>query len=319
MFNLKIKFKFVGNVINQLKSTLRDDASQYRFTIALRMVGNLVLTILLCAFLIHLFITINILFFEANGFPRLDVMREAFFDYIYGKMSSYSIYLFGFLLFYFFVGIYIAELSMRPFRLVAAYCQQKIEGKDATYNPGFYSDLQLLTNFCEFFFNFSRAVESNKKLISMPIPDRYKSIHRPMFERSFYIHYSAFILISSLITATALFYISAEIYENVITLAVSYLKQRNMSEVFFTGQSDLYSAATILVLSLHLFLSFLLTFRIHTLVSTPGFGIFSTLRSFVKGQYHSRVHLIGSYFLRNECRIINQYLDYLQENYSDKR
>ena len=314
-----MKMKFFETIFNKLKATFRDDAAHYRFSVALRMVGNLLLTIMLCAFLIHLFVTINILFFEANGFPRLDVMREAFFDYVYGQVSNYLIYIAGFILFYFFLGIYIAELSMRPFRLVAAYCQHKMDGKEATYDPGFYSDLQLLTHFCEYFFNFTRTVESNKKLLLMAIPDRYKSIHRPMFERSFYIHYSAFILISSLITATALFYISAEIYESVITLAISYLKQRNMSEIFFTGQSDLYSAAIISVLALHLFLSFLLTFRIHTLVATPAFGVFSTLRSFVKGQYHSRVHLIGSYFLRPECRVINQYLDYLEENYSDKR
>lgn len=302
-----------------IKATINDDAAHYRFSVALRMTGNLLLTIILCAFLLHLFITINILFFEANGFPRLDVMREAFYDYVYGQVTTYLRYIGAFLLVYFFLGIYIAELTMRPFRLMAKYCQQKMEGKDATYDPGFYSDLQLLTNFSEYFFNIASSAETNKKLVPMAIPDRYKAIHRPLFERSFYIHYSAFILISSLITATALFFISAEIYDSVISLAVGYLKQRNLSEVFFTGQAELYLAAITIVLMVHLFLSFLLTFRIHTLVATPAFGIFSTLRSFIKGQYHSRIHLIGSYFLRPECRVINQYLDYLEEHFSDKR
>lgn len=310
--------KRIAELWRVILKTFRDDAAQYRFSVALRMVGNLLLTIVFCAFLLHLFIKINILYFEANGFPRLDVMREAFMDYVYGQASSHILFLVGFLLFYFFLGIYIAELTMRPFRLVADHCQAMIDKKDVSYNPGFYSDLQLMTNFCDFFFNASKTMEMNKDLIPVSIPERYKNIHRPVFERSFYLHYSTFIMISSLITVTALFFIASDMYESVITLAVSYLKQKNLSDSFLVGQAELYTSAITIALIVHFFLAFLLTIRIHSQVATPAFAIFSTLRSYLKGQYHARVHLIGSYFLRPECRVLNQYLDYLEENYSDK-
>jgi hypothetical protein len=43
------------------------------------------------------------------------------------------------------------------------------------------------------------------------------------------------------------------------------------------------------------------------------------MRSFMKGNHSSRVHLVGYTHLREYTRKLNKYLDYIQNNFSKDR
>jgi hypothetical protein len=58
-----------------------------------------------------------------------------------------------------------------------------------------------------------------------------------------------------------------------------------------------------------------LGFHLYEKVSGAAFGIFSTMRSFMKGNRFSRVHLVGYAYIRDYTRKFNKYLDYMQNNF----
>ena len=47
-------------------------------------------------------------------------------------------------------------------------------------------------------------------------------------------------------------------------------------------------------------------------VSGAAFAYFATMRSFMKGKFSSRVHLIGYSYVRNYGRDLNRYLKFLE-------
>jgi hypothetical protein len=54
-------------------------------------------------------------------------------------------------------------------------------------------------------------------------------------------------------------------------------------------------------------------------VSGAAFGIFSTMRSFMKGDHFSRVHLVGYAHIRDNTRKLNKYLDFAQNNFEKRK
>ena len=62
-----------------------------------------------------------------------------------------------------------------------------------------------------------------------------------------------------------------------------------------------------------------LGFHLYDKVSGAAFGIFSTMRSFMKGNYFSRVHLVGYAYIRDYTRKLNKYLDHIQNNFDKQK
>ena len=60
----------------------------------------------------------------------------------------------------------------------------------------------------------------------------------------------------------------------------------------------------------------MLGFHLYAKVSGAAFAIFSTMRSYMKGNYSSRVHLVGYSYLRDYTRKLNKYLDYVQNYFA---
>ena len=56
----------------------------------------------------------------------------------------------------------------------------------------------------------------------------------------------------------------------------------------------------------------LLAYDLFNKVSGASFAIFSTFRSYLKGDHTAQVHMIGFNYLRGDTRIINKYLRSLE-------
>jgi hypothetical protein len=74
-----------------------------------------------------------------------------------------------------------------------------------------------------------------------------------------------------------------------------------------------------LTIALISFSYILLGLHLYSKVSGAAFGIFSTMRSFMKGNYSSRVHLVGFAHIREYTRKLNKYLDYIQNNFTKEQ
>ncbi|MFP5385134.1 MAG: hypothetical protein ACLGHN_03595, partial [Bacteriovoracia bacterium] len=109
---------------------------------------------------------------------------------------------------------------------------------------------------------------------------------------------------------------SSTIYESMIELATKTLPDQRGVSRFFREQMFVFDDTVLLTIVLISFCYILLGFHLYSKVSGAAFGIFSTMRAFMKGNYSSRVHLVGFAYVREYTRKLNKYLDYIENNLS---
>ena len=165
-------------------------------------------------------------------------------------------------------------------------------------------------------FFFSKIDEGGikGKIGSIDIPNHFTRIHKPNFEKNFFFNYLFIIAIFALMSSTGIVALNLEFRDQVADLARRFLADNEQATYFLNEQFMIADIAVYFFVILHLFLYLLLGVHMYSKVATPAFAVFATMRSFLKGNYHNRVHLIGYYYLRGDCRKINKYLDHVQKN-----
>ncbi|MBL6988404.1 MAG: hypothetical protein ISR65_01425 [Bacteriovoracaceae bacterium] len=300
--------------IKKLKNLFGDN-SLFRMVTVLKMMTIPVLSLTILSGLIWMFLRINLAFFEVNGFIRIDELRVAYFDYILSSLVDITPYLIIFIVINGVIGAYISELLVRPFKLIGNYCENRrnAKGDICEYDPDFFSELRLLTVFSEYFFNIADNAIAHKQLLQTKIPEKFTKIHKPVFERGYFLQFSVFILMTSICAIIGIYIITVDTYGNIIQLSIEALKQSATFNHFFKEQKIILDFILWGVIIFHVLLSFLLSFHLYSKVSVPAFAIFATMRGFLKGTHESRVHLIGFSNIRPYCHQFNKYLDFLQE------
>ncbi len=307
-----LKFSF-------FKKSLTDETLLFKASVILKLIFITVFTTLILSGLCYLFLEVNLIFFEANGYPEKKEFESLFYHYILSSLFDILPYYLIFLFFLVGLGFYIANLLLRPFRMIVDYCSNFIENKDSNYDPDFYSDLKLLTHFSEYFFNIIESAKKNNALLFVSIPSKYTKIHRPVFEKNFFIQFFLLISIVSLLASISLHFVFHEIYSKIEVLAHSSLSSHSATDFFIGRQTEIFENLNFFIISIYFCAHVFLCFHFYGKVAGPAFAIFSTMRSFLKGNYESKIHLVGHYFLRNYCRKINQYLTYIQKNIPQNR
>ena len=276
------------------------------------------------SFLIYYFVwvilSINSLYFESNGFFSGSDMQEAFFYSATQAFYNFGPIILGFFVCLFFVGAYIGKILIRPFKLIGEYAELKIQGEKMDFSPDTFSDYKLLTRFSEFFFRYLDDAIKRKVLEPNTIPPSFSKIHKPVFERVFFFHFMLFVFMVIIVTSYFTSYMSGEIHEQVINLAVQFLENKSEGSVYFlTKQKEITDSFSIVIQSL-IFFSYLgLSFHLYSKVSGAIFGFFTTMRSFMKGNTKARVHLLGYAQIRPYSRKFNKYLDYIERECSKNK
>lgn len=292
-----------------------DDESRFRLLTTTKICLIPMITVLIMIGLILVILRLDLLFFEAHGLSNIDSLEETFYDYVLKNVVDALPYMGMFFIVLIFIGVYIANLFLRPFRLISDYCEKATKEGSASYDPDFFTDLKLLTRFSEYFFNYMENGVREGSIKKTVVPTKYTKIHSPVFEKDFFIQFSFLIVLTSIVVGVSLNLAAVEIHDGLISLAHEILKPTAMTEHFLEQQARLLQDVLLFVTTLHVILYLALAIHLYAKISGPAFGIFATMRSYIKGNYSSRVHLIGNYFLRPHCRVINKYLDYLQKNY----
>jgi hypothetical protein len=201
---------------------------------------------------------------------------------------------------------------MRPFEEIGRYCDNAINSRNSVYDPDFFSDLKLLTRFSEFFFIETARMISNGSMSTIEVPKKFMRIHTPVFEGSFFIQFLSILMITSIYVGVAIHMAVVGIYEGMVKLSLESLRYDKTIIYFLEEQKDILIQISIVALVLHLCLYLTLSINLYSKVSAPAFGIFATMRAFIKGNRTARVHLIGYYYVRTYCRSLNQYLNNLE-------
>lgn len=303
-------------VIKLLKNSYSSEDSKFVLYTALKIVGIGIFNTVICAIAIALIVKVNSLFFEAHGFPRTDILRQAYYDYLFSSAYNYLPQLFVAFIVLFFMGVIIAKKMLKPFKNIADYATLAIEDENAEFSVENFSDFRLLSRFSEYFFNYIHLCRKESKLKTHALPPQYKGMHKPVFDRVFFFHFSILIGVMCTYTLVVVSGVSADIYEQLVNMALKTLQTDNPAVLsFLSRQLELFDYINWLTIFTTLSLYIILAIHLYNSIAGAAFGVFSTLRSFMKGNYSARVHLIGYVYVRPYTRQLNKYLDYLERNY----
>ena len=301
-----------------LESVYYNDEARFRLSTTLKITLIPLITICVTWSFIFIILRMDLLFFDAHNMTDIALFEETYYQFVINTTLDQWHLLGTMFIILVFVGIYLSNLFLRPFRLIRKYCEDFVENKETAYDPDFFTDLKLLTSFSEYFFNYMENAKKLGRIDSITIPDKYSRIHSPVFERDFFVQFSFLIVLTSIILSVFLNNAAVSIHDGIINLAVQTLHPTALIKYFLEKQTHIIDDVLLWVNLVHVLLYLLLALHLYGKVSVPAFGIFSTMRAFIKGKHEQRVHLIGYYYLRPHCRSINKYLDYLEKNYKVK-
>lgn len=303
---LRDRLKFLN-----FKKLFKEEDTRFFMGVGLKVSGISFLINSIIFYQIFLVVRLNYGFFLAHGLtPVLDL--ETFNSYISSEAMEILPVIFGFHVCLFFIGVYVGWLILRPFREIGAYCERALETPNTPYNVDEFSNFRLLTGFSAFFFEFLREARRKGELKEQSIPPQYSRIHSPKMDLTYILHFGLLLFIISICSAVFIIETSDEIFQSMVKLAEKTLKQPKIVTTYFSNQSFILNELVALTVSFIALAYTLLGLHLYGRVSGAAFGIFSTMRAFMKGAHFSRVHLVGYSYIRNNTRKINKYLDYVQ-------
>jgi hypothetical protein len=308
-----IKYLKLSNT--DLRRAFKTEDSRFILSVGLKVSGiSLGITFVIYWFVFQV-MKLNYAFFRAHGFPHLPD-DNPFFDLIIQDTLENFNQLFFFYILLFFIGCYVGWLIIRPFKAIGDYCEKVLDNPNISYNIEAFSTYSLLTRFSEFFFEFLRETRKKKDIQVNSIPPQYLRIHKPVSDRVFMLHFGLLLIIISISSAVFIIENTSTIYNSMVELAIKTLKDQKSVSKYFSEQMFILDDIVWLTISMIVFFYVSLGIHLYSKVSGAAFGIFSTMRSFMKGNHFSRVHLVGFIHLREYTRKLNRYLDYIENNFS---
>jgi hypothetical protein len=303
--------------LQMLKRAFKTDESRFIISVGLKVsVISFAITTVVYYFIFQV-MRLNYAFFKAQGFP--DFTEESpFYDYIVQESLDNLPILFLFHIILFFIGTYIGWLILRPFRVIGKYAESVIENPNEIYKMEEFSTYNLLSRFSEFFFEYLRESRNRNQFISKSIPPQYLGIHKPLPDRIFMLHFGLLLIIISIASAVFIIEITSTIFQNIVELATKTLPNTKGLSKYFAHQNYIQDEIIYLTIFLTTLGYLMLGLHLYEKVSGAAFGIFSTMRSYMKGNYSSRVHLLGFAHIRDYTRKLNKYLEYMQNNFTKR-
>jgi hypothetical protein len=293
-----------------IKTIFKTEHSRFVMLTGLKVSGiSILINLVVYGFLFEM-MRLNYAFFKANNFPEL-TDQSLYYDYLLTEVTDNFGAFFAFHIFLFFIGCYVGWLILRPFKDMADYCERAIENPNTIYKVEDFSTYSLLTRFSEFFFEFLRESRIRGELSVHSIPPQYAKIHRPTADKIFMLHFGLLLILIAVCSSVFTIENSTNIFNNMIELSEKTLLSSQVSSKFFSEQSFVINDTVWLSVVLIVISYLALGIHLYEKVSGAAFGIFSTMRSFMKGNHSSRVHLLGYAHIREYTRKINKYLDYV--------
>lgn len=312
----------INDVVKRLKNDITNNEEVvFRLKTSIKMTLIPIFSFLVLGMLLNIMMKMDVYFFQANNIAGMDGFSEIFYDYFFDKVSHFVPYIAALIVFVNILALYISDIMLRPFRNIGDYCERKMNTSDSEgeYSTDFFTDLRLLTRFADFFFSMIESRKDSEKLDPVEIPGAFTKVHKPIFESSFFLHYGFSIAISFLAVTATIYAFALSINDGIISLAQKTLPYDEKINFFLEQQTNILDDIILIVLVTHIVLYIILALNLYQRVSIPAFGIFSTMRAFLKGNHDARVHLIGHSYVRPQCRKLNKYLDYLQNKYDKKK
>lgn len=308
-----MNFKFPN-----LKRLFKSEDSRFIMSVGLKVSLISFAVTVFIYFLLFEIMRLNYAFFQSQGAPAL-MDQDSFFGYIATEALDNALVLFLFHIFLFFIGTYVGWLILRPFKTIGDYSETVLDNLNAIYKIDEFSHYNLLTRFSEFFFEYLRESRKKGEILSNSIPPQFSRIHKPVADKVFMLHFGILLVIICICSAVFITENISAVYSSMVELSTKIIANSKAASSYISRQLFVLEDLLTLTVILTSFCYILLGIHLYSKVSGAAFGIFSTMRSFMKGNYSSRVHLVGYAYVREYTRKLNKYLDYIQNNFTKSK
>ncbi|EQC47300.1 hypothetical protein [Bacteriovorax sp. Seq25_V] len=304
----------IKNIVDNLKVMFRDEHALFRVSMGLKFALiptlSLMFAILLNYIILRVTISTLMSFENVRDFVIVDIL------YLFIEKSVVDIIPWFILLFWILLilGMFLANVVIRPFKIIGDYCEQKVKGQTVSYDPEFVTNLKLLSSFSEWFFSTIDVMKEVGDIREVKIPEKYKRIHQPVFETSFFLYTSLVVTIATALTAILTLYANYEVFNGVVEVVREFFVNKAELKTFLVKLNEVYSLISIFIVAFNIIAYLFFCIYLYSKISTPAFGFFATMRSFISGRHSNRVHLIGYPFVRKYTRSLNKYLDELERS-----
>lgn len=310
--------RFLKKPKEELRRVFKGEDSKFVLITGLKVSGiSFIINLIIYTCLFQV-MRLNHAFFRSHGFPDFQD-GDVFYNYLLSETLENLTVFFVFHIFLFFIGTYVGWIILRPFRMLGEYCEAAIANPNAIYRVDEFSTYKLLTRFSEFFFEYVREARKKGVIMSNSIPPQFSRIHRPVADKIFMLHFGILLIIIAISSSVFIIENGSSVFQNMVELSSKTLAKSIEANKFFAAQTfvmdDIFTLTIVLITVAYLSLGL----HLYNKVSGAAFGIFSTMRSFMKGNYFSRVHLLGYPYIRDNTRKFNKYLDYIQDNFEKQK
>jgi len=238
---------------------------------------------------------------------------DSFFEYLIGHSMNNLVPVSIVTIVIFFLGVYISNVLIRPFKLISDFCEKSLKNPQIIYGPSWIGGHNFFTRFSELFFsqiNLQKVVNGKTDAF---LPRYYGKIHQPTTDWIFVMHFTLVMCVLSAVSTYSIIRFNDALYESLVDFMINYSRIDSQATIeLLKYQSKLLYGMFFPIFFISTLLNFILAIFMYSKVSSAAFGVFSTMRAFMKGSYHSRVHLIGHGVLREYTRNLNKYLERIE-------
>ncbi len=242
--------------------------------------------------ILWIFLNMVHIFFESNGLMVHQDLREAFFDAILEESYYIVPYMVVFTTALFFLGYYISNLLLRPFKFISDYTLKIYQSPNETFVSNTVKESKLPTSLGIKFFHYLNESRKMKKISPIVIEDQYTQIDRSIFDAPFIFYYVIFLILPCAIATWGLYLFTLDMHERIVGLSLSLLKTHSYSLIHFLKKQEETLDYVIILAGSILSLSYIFVGKmIISKVNNVSYSFFKTMRDFMQGNFNARVVL----------------------------
>ncbi|MDH4469173.1 MAG: hypothetical protein QE271_14025 [Bacteriovoracaceae bacterium] len=302
------------NLTNFSKHFFTSELSRFKLKNGLALAGTYYAIISVVVYYQWILLKINVTYFESIYGKQFPGFPEAFYDFLIGDSSILLMIVFAIGIVIFFAGGIISELLILPFKRLATFCENSLETPSLEFEYKSFVDFQFLSRFSEFFFgNISQARTKKKILDNEYIPKSFSKMHSPPLDLNFFLQFTLMMIFILGISSYIMVLFNSTLFNSVIEFVMTYKDLKDVSAVnFIIKQEEVFHGIIYPLIFVSIAGNFIISVFMYSRISGAAFGVFSTFRSFIKGNRKARVHLLGYSFVRDQTKKINYYLEKME-------
>lgn len=189
----------------------------------------------LIMFSLWLLTSLNHSYFIAHGLTVTGPSKETFILYLLRSQLDYLPYIALFLIAVFFLGLYLAQVALRPFNQLSMLCENVLRHDSRKLTFSGLNNKKLLVKTGYFLDDYAKSFRNKTRLV---IPKEIMEVNGPMLDWVFYFQFSVVISILTFITVFSISFFTEQLHGEITSTALSLLKAHKGMNTFISSQSS---------------------------------------------------------------------------------